>query len=146
MTEKLINDTTFSYILFTHVIDCINKYQSNFRILPSFTLHLLPLSTSKGGVPHQGCIYQLPRYILSRGAELQSAADRANSYWDKLERTDRARGQERTRSRSPDRRDLTRIRRSDTRYEEVPTTGDDWRANLQGYSISKLCSHIGTAI
>lgn len=48
MTEKLINDTTFSYILFTHVIDCINKYQSNFRILPS--LH----STSYHSPPPKG--------------------------------------------------------------------------------------------
>lgn len=34
--------------------------------------------------------------------------------------------------------------RSDTHFEEVPTTGDDWRANLQGYSIVKLSGHTCT--
>lgn len=36
--------------------------------------------------------------------------------------------------------------RSDTRFEEVPTTGDDWRANFQGYSIAKLSGHACAAI
>ncbi|KAG0154240.1 hypothetical protein PDIDSM_1620 [Penicillium digitatum] len=42
-------------------------------------------------------------YDPSRGAQLRSAADQANPYRDRIEQTNRSRGQERTRSRSPGR-------------------------------------------
>ncbi|KAJ5472758.1 hypothetical protein N7530_006759 [Penicillium desertorum] len=42
-----------------------------------------------------------PVYDPSRGAQLRSAADRANPYRDRLERVDHAQGQDRGRSRSP---------------------------------------------
>ncbi|KAJ5816610.1 hypothetical protein N7447_008843 [Penicillium robsamsonii] len=42
-----------------------------------------------------------PAYDPNRGAQLRSAADRANPYRGRLEQADHARGQERARSRSP---------------------------------------------